>query len=326
MSYAELHCKTNFSFLEGASHAHELIERAAELGYAALAVTDRHTLSGVVRAHAAAKEHGFKLIIGAEIIPVDHPPVVLWATDRASYGRLSRLITVGRRRALKGQCELTFDDLAQHAQGLLAGFVTYPAPAPIQQLASSVRGESDRQENIPFASINPRAGAATPAWPDRTSRQPARSPDSSAAVPTTATCIPIRQATAEPADSSPVAHIDRPISCFSGDTLGRFRDLFGDRGYLLAALHRGPDDRRDLQQLIERSRSSHIPLLATGNVLYHQPARRLLHDVLTAIRHGTTVAAAGDLLQPNAERHLHSCDELQMTFAAAPARYGARWR
>src|SRR5688500_1215209 len=105
MRYAELHCKTNFSFLEGAAHADELVARAAELGYAALAVTDRQSLAGVVRAHAATRElpaaDGPKLplIIGAEIHPVDSLPLGLWATDRASYARLSRLITVGRRRA-----------------------------------------------------------------------------------------------------------------------------------------------------------------------------------------------------------------------------------
>src|SRR6478609_7933051 len=95
--YAELHCKTNFSFLEGASHPDELVKRAAELGYAALAVTDRESLAGVVRAHGAAKDLGFKLLIGAELHPTDAPPLVVWAADRASYGRLSRLLTVGRR-------------------------------------------------------------------------------------------------------------------------------------------------------------------------------------------------------------------------------------
>ncbi len=101
MKYAELHCKTNFSFLEGASHASELVERAVALGYAALAVTDRNTLAGVVRAHAAAKEQPIRLIIGAELTPRDAPPIVLWAPDRDAYGRLARLITLGRRRAGK---------------------------------------------------------------------------------------------------------------------------------------------------------------------------------------------------------------------------------
>jgi error-prone DNA polymerase len=119
--YAELHCKTNFSFLEGASHPDELVLRAAELDYTALAVTDRHSLAGVVRAHEAAKEVGLKLLIGAEIAPVDAPAVVLWVTDRASYGRLSQLITRGCRRCEKGQFEATLADIADHATGLLAG-------------------------------------------------------------------------------------------------------------------------------------------------------------------------------------------------------------
>src|SRR5438876_8349793 len=123
MRYAELHCKTNFSFLEGASHADELVGRAKELGYAALAVTDRESLAGVVRAHTAAKEAGLKLIIGAEVYPVDAAPAVLWATDRKSYGRLSRLLTVGRRRAEKGKCELAIVDIAEHADGLIAGVI-----------------------------------------------------------------------------------------------------------------------------------------------------------------------------------------------------------
>src|SRR3954467_8994310 len=121
MHYAELHCKTNFSFLEGASHADELVRRAAELGYRALAVTDRNSLAGVVRAHIAAKEVGLPLIIGAEITPTDAPPVVLWAPDRASYGRLCRLITRGRWQAPKGECALMLDDIAEFSEGLIAG-------------------------------------------------------------------------------------------------------------------------------------------------------------------------------------------------------------
>jgi error-prone DNA polymerase len=118
--YAELHCRSNFSFLEGASHPDELVNRAAELGLAALAITDRNSVAGVVRAHVAAKEVGLKLLIGAEITPLDTPPVVLLATDRAAYGRLSELITHGRRNAAKGDCRLTFEDVCQHSAGLLA--------------------------------------------------------------------------------------------------------------------------------------------------------------------------------------------------------------
>ncbi|MBL8850515.1 MAG: PHP domain-containing protein, partial [Planctomycetaceae bacterium] len=122
-AYAELHCKTNFSFLEGASHPDELVQRAGELGHAALAITDRNSVAGVVRAHVAAKEIGLKLLIGAEVTPGDAPPVVLLATDRDAYGRLCRLLTLGCRRAPKGECRLTFEDVARHAPGLL-GLVT----------------------------------------------------------------------------------------------------------------------------------------------------------------------------------------------------------
>ena len=117
--YAELHCRTNYSFLEGASHADELAARAVELGLKAMAVTDRNSLAGVVRAHVAAKETGLKLLVGAEIVPTDGPSIVLLATDRDAYGRLSRLVTVGRRRAPKGECRLKIADVLEHAEGLL---------------------------------------------------------------------------------------------------------------------------------------------------------------------------------------------------------------
>lgn len=132
MPFAELHCKSNFSFLEGASHPEELVQRAAECGYRALAITDRNSLAGVVRAHAEAKSLGQKLVIGAEITLTDAPSVVLWATDRAAYGRLSRLITIGRRRAPKGQCQLAFQDIVDHHPALLAGVLLGAEDPPSQ--------------------------------------------------------------------------------------------------------------------------------------------------------------------------------------------------
>ncbi len=103
MRYVELHCKSNFSFLEGASHPDELVERAAELGYEGLALTDRHSLAGVVRGWGAAKETNLRYLVGAEVHPVDAPMMVLWPTDRSSYGRLCRLISRGRLRREKGE-------------------------------------------------------------------------------------------------------------------------------------------------------------------------------------------------------------------------------
>ena len=117
--YAELCCKSNFSFLRGASHPEELVDRAADLGYAALAVTDRNTLAGAVRMHVAAKARNLKLIVGAEIIPTDAPPIALYPTDRSAYGRLARLITRGRLRKPKGQCEIHFEDVADLSAGLI---------------------------------------------------------------------------------------------------------------------------------------------------------------------------------------------------------------
>src|SRR3712207_1114227 len=82
LPYGELDVTTNFSFLRGASHPDELVFRAAELGYRAIAVTDRNSLAGVVRAHGAAKQAGLKLIVGARLSFADAPDVLAWVTDR----------------------------------------------------------------------------------------------------------------------------------------------------------------------------------------------------------------------------------------------------
>jgi error-prone DNA polymerase len=234
--YAELHCKTNFCFLEGASHPDELVQRAAELRLRALAITDLNSLAGVVRAHVAAKEVGLKLLIGAEITPVDAPPVVLLATDRAAYGRLSQLITRGRRQAEKGTCRLTFADVAEFAEGLLA-------------------------------------------------------------------CVRLPEAGDEEV---------------AADCLPRYREAFGERCYLLAELFCGADDRLRLQTLMGVARRHHLPLVAANDVHYHDSARQPLQDVLTAVRHGTTVAELGHRRFSNAERHLKSPAAMRRLFAECP--------
>jgi error-prone DNA polymerase len=233
--YAELRCKTNFSFLQGASHPDELAARAAELGYAALAITDVNSLAGVVRAHVAAKPLGLKLLIGAEITPEDAPAVLLYAPDLKAYGRLSRLITRGRRAAEKGECRLNFDDVAEHAEGLLAAVVPCGDP------------EADER---------------------------------------------------------------RPLSVY--------REIFPGRCYLAASLHRGPDDDAELDRFALLARRARIPLIATNDVHYHVAERRLMHDVLTAIRHGVTVAELGTLRFANGERHLKSADEMHGLFRRYP--------
>ena len=127
IAYAELHCISNFTFLHGASHPEELVARAAELGYGALALTDECSLAGVVRAHLAAKSHGIKLIIGSELVLDDGLRLVVLAMNRTGYGRLSTLITTGRRAAEKGAYLLRREDLAD---GLAGCLVLWPPAGP----------------------------------------------------------------------------------------------------------------------------------------------------------------------------------------------------
>ncbi len=232
MKYTELHCLTNFSFLQAASHPEELVEQSQELGYRSLAITDRHSVSGVVRAHSKAKERSFPIIIGAEISPVDAPPIVLWAKNRDGYGELCHLITKGRTSAPKGSSHLTLEDIAAHTQDLIAGILP-----PVDQEEISLEG------------------------------------------------------------------------------LHAYRNLFGKNVYLMAQLFRGPRDQQRLGWLMSQSRKSRIPLVASGNVLFHHPSRRMLYDVVTAIRHHTTVEQAVPLLPPNRERHLRSLDDLSRLYA-----------
>ncbi len=124
--YAELQVTTNFTFLEGGSHAEELVATAKARGLSAIAVTDRNTLAGVARAYLAAKEADMRLIVGARLDLTDAPSLICLPTDRAAYGRLSRLLTLGQRRAGKGECRLGLDDVAAHAEGQI--FLSLPPP------------------------------------------------------------------------------------------------------------------------------------------------------------------------------------------------------
>ncbi|MDX1453964.1 MAG: error-prone DNA polymerase [Gammaproteobacteria bacterium] len=115
--YAELHCLSNFTFLKGASHPEELVAQAAALGYQALAITDECSVAGVVRAWEAAREHGIKLLIGAEFRLEEGPTLVVLARDREGYNSLCRVITRGRRAADKGDYLLHQEDLADGLPG-----------------------------------------------------------------------------------------------------------------------------------------------------------------------------------------------------------------
>ena len=118
MAYAELHCVSNFTFLRGASHPRELVETASALGYTALAITDECSLAGVVKAHVAAQNSGLPLIIGAEF-QLEGQRLIALVSNRQSYGELSALITLARRRSSKGEYRLEWSDLSDRLPNTL---------------------------------------------------------------------------------------------------------------------------------------------------------------------------------------------------------------
>jgi error-prone DNA polymerase len=236
-AYAELQVTSNFSFLRGASHPQELVREAQALGHRAIAITDRNTLAGVVRAHAAAQELGFHLVIGCRLDLTDAPSLLCFPTDRAAYGRLSRLLTCGKRRAPKGECHLAYDEVVEHG----AGQVVVALP-------------------------------------------PAEGPDAPGFA----------------------------------DFLGRVAGDFPGAAYLAAQHLYGGADGKRLHRLAALAERRRLPLLATNDVLYHRPERRALQDVVTCIREGCTVAAAGLRLHAHAERHLKPTAEMARLFAAHP--------
>ncbi|HBI17810.1 MAG TPA: Error-prone DNA polymerase 2, partial [Brevundimonas sp.] len=123
MSYVELQCASHFSFLRGASSCEELFAQAAACGLDALAVTDRNSLAGIVRAHEAARATGVRLIVGCRLVLEDGAEILVYPRDRAGYARLCRLLTVGKRRAGKGGCRLGWDDLETWGEGWIAVLV-----------------------------------------------------------------------------------------------------------------------------------------------------------------------------------------------------------
>ena len=122
--YTELQITTNFSFLRGASHPEEMVETAHELGYAAIAITDRNSLAGIVRAYTAAKKTGIRFIVGCRLDLQDGFSLLAYPTNRAAYARLCNLLSVGNLRAEKGECILYKKDVYEYAEGLL--FILLP--------------------------------------------------------------------------------------------------------------------------------------------------------------------------------------------------------
>ena len=234
--FVELGVTTAFSFLHGASQADELVAEAHAQGHDAIGVADLNSLAGVVRMHTAARTAHLRPVIGARIVLADGTGFLAYPTDRAAYGRLSALITKGRRHDLdggwqaKGACDLSLDDLAAHARGVQLIWL------PGDDL-----------------SVLPRLARRLP-------------------------------------------------------TL---------RHVAASYLYRGDDVAR-INRLDRAAQGLGLSILATNDVHYHSPGRRPLQDVMTCIRHGTTIHRAGLLLHPNAERHLKSPAEMARLFARWP--------
>jgi error-prone DNA polymerase len=140
--YTELQVTTNFSFLRGASHPEEMVEQAVLLGYTKVAITDRNTLAGVVRAYAAAKNKGIEIIVACRLDLIDGPPLLAYPTDQGSYSRLSQLLTIGNLRAEKGQCLLYKSDVYSLSEGML--FISIPPDA----LTTTFKLEPDYEEQL----------------------------------------------------------------------------------------------------------------------------------------------------------------------------------
>jgi len=131
MSYTELQVTSNFSFLRGASHPEELVEHAVTSGYDSIAITDRNSLAGIVRAHAAAKKAGIRIIVGCRLDLKDGPALLAYPTSMKAYSQLCNLLTTGNRRAEKGECHLYKADVFHYAKGLK--FIAIP-PVALNEL------------------------------------------------------------------------------------------------------------------------------------------------------------------------------------------------
>jgi error-prone DNA polymerase len=232
--YAELQVTSHFSFLRGASSCEELFGQAAVLGIEALAVVDRNSLAGIVRAHEAAKATGGRLIVGCRLDLVDGVSVLVYPTDRPAYARLCRLLSLGKKRGGKAKCHLGWADVVAYGDGLLSVLI-----------------------------------------PDE-------------------------------ADATCALH------------LRRLRDVFADRAYLALTLRRRPNDQLRLHQLVTLTTQMRVPTVVTNDVLFHVPARRMLQDVVTCIRHGCAIDELGQRRERHADRYLKPPQEMHRHFGRYP--------
>ncbi len=293
--FVELGLVSCFSFLRGASDAVDLAMTARELGYDAIGIADANSMAGVVRVHTEARTLKLRPLIGCRIETVEGLAFLAYPTDRAAYGRLCRLISAGRMSTLsgdwqaKGVCEISLRMLAEHAEGV--------------QLLLLPPGDLDAEFTVEVESN---------VIPFPYSRHPGPRAE-----------VPLVSSAAREGSGTPdqVRGDEERKATFTGsfaDIMPRLTEQLPTLCHLAASYLYGGDDITRIDRLDALAQASGLTLLATNDVHYHAPERRPLQDVMTAIRHKTTVAEAGHLLHANGERHLKSPDAMQRLFARWP--------
>ncbi len=312
--YAELQVTTNFSFLEGGSHPHELIVRAAELGLSAIAVTDRNSLAGVVRAHLAARELDVQLIVGCRLSFRDGSPDLLcYPQDRAAYGRLCRLLTVGKSDRVFKQKSPATEEATPHPVLLPPRIGSRLRALRVASSPSRACWEKERcckgRNLLPLPS---REGVGV------------RGPCSKEEIPKGECHLSFEDFLAF-SEGQIVALLPPDDAFQSPENAQAFQSRLADlaaqlkgRVYLAASCRFHGDDAKRLYRLAALAHVARVPLIATNDVLYHDSDRRRLQDVLTCIRDTCTIDEAGFRLARNAERHLKSAAEMARLFADHP--------
>jgi len=314
-AYTELGAMSNFSFLEGASHPQELILQAAHVGIAAVGLADRNSLAGMVRAHKQAKEEGARLIVGCRLGFTDGTELIVFPRDRAAYGRLCRLLSLGKSEVVP-QERASAEILPFRRPGEGRG-PCLPLPALSsasgRDLDPGLRRDDEEGGNVarllhpssPEATtrpIDPNAGGSAEGW---------QSPEH---IDKGETRLSFDQARS--LGDGMIALVPAPVDPDAAFVarLEQWAGAWPDRLYLaIAPLSRG-DDRARITRMATIADRIGVPLVATNAVLYHHPERRPLQDVLACVRAGATIDAAGYLLEANAERFLKPPVEMARAF------------
>jgi error-prone DNA polymerase len=307
LAYAELDALSNFSFLEGGSHPGELVAQARLLGLTAIGVADRNTLAGVVRAHVEAKAQGMRLLIGCRLRFLDGAELIVYPRDRAAYGRLCRLLSIGKSGIEVEEGEPSPPDSS--------AVVLLPLREKVALEGGRMRGRAGLSEQG-LRQENP-AADATPHPPIAAQSAPPSSPGGEGQgerIPKNETRLSFEQAAALGEGMVALARAPESLDAAFEARLSAWRKAWPDTLYLAAApLHRG-DDRARLARLAAIAERCGAPMVATNAVVYHHPERRPLQDVLACIREGTTIDEAGLRLKAHAEGFLKAPAEMARLF------------